>query len=98
MDIFQMKTGQQVPPPSIIFICLLQRKPLAINRTVFKDQTTFLSPMQFVNNNIIINICGWNIPTGSPARGLKSAKSPLAFADVKSAKPSLFSDDDCFLC
>ena len=30
-----------------------------------------------------------NIPTGSPARGLKSAKSPLAFADAKSAKFSL---------
>ena len=41
---------------------------------------------------------GLNLPTGSPARGLNSAKSPLAFADEKSAKSCWFSVDECFLC
>jgi len=38
-----------------------------------------------------------NIPTGSPARGLKSAKSPLALAEAKSAKSASFSVGECFL-
>lgn len=38
-----------------------------------------------------------NIPTGSLARGLKSAKSPLASAEAKSAKSALFSAGECFI-